>query len=407
MIYFKLAWKNIWRNKRRSFITIVSVFFAVFFAIFMRSMQLGMYARMIDSVVRTYYGYVQIHAKGYWEEQSLENSFERNVLDEKAIQKNPNIINIIPRLEGFALLSSGSQVRGVSFTGIHPNIENELSGLRSKIVKGTYLNDSTPQEILLGQGLAEQLKLNISDTVAMIGQGYQSVSASGKFIIKGIVKFSSSQINNTAIFASLPTVQEFFGTGNRLTSYALQLKEGSHTNWIIDELRVSTRPEVYEILPWEEMLPELVQIIQADSSGGEIMVFILYMVITFGIFGTILMMIAERQYEFGILLSIGMARFKLIGVLLLESVLITFIGVVSSIILSRPLLYYFHENPITLTGKAADTLRNFGFEPVMPTLLDISVPITHGTSVLCITLILSLYVVYSIATLNPLKAAKR
>lgn len=131
------------------------------------------------------------------------------------------------------------------------------------------------------------------------------------------------------------------------------------------------------------------------------------MVISFGIFGTILMMIAERQYEFGILLSIGMGRVKLIFVLLLESVMITLIGVLSGIILSRPFMHYFNAHPITLTGKAADTLRKFGFEPEMPTLLDFSVPVTHGTAVLIIALTLSLYSVSSILKLDPVKAAKR
>jgi len=406
MIYFKLAWKNIWRNKRRSFITIGSVLFAVFFAIFMRSMQLGMYSKMIDSVVRSYYGYVQLHAKGYWEEQSLENTFERNTVDEKNISQSLNVLNVIPRLEGFALLSAGNQVRGVSLAGIVPETENELSGLKTKIVQGNYLSDNS-NAIIIGQGLAEQLNLHVKDTLSMISQGYHAVSASGKFIVKGIAKFSSAQINNTAVFASLPAVQEFYATGNRLTSYALQLKEGSDTKETINALAAFASQDVYEILPWEEMLPELVQIIQADSSGGEIMVFILYMVISFGIFGTILMMIAERQYEFGILLSIGMGRVKLIFVLLLESVMITLIGVLSGIILSRPFMHYFNAHPITLTGKAADTLRKFGFEPEMPTLLDFSVPVTHGTAVLIIALTLSLYSVFSILKLDPVKAAKR
>ena len=178
MIYFKLAWKNIWRNKRRSFITIGSVLFAVFFAIFMRSMQLGMYSKMIDSVVRSYYGYVQLHAKGYWEEQSLENTFERNTVDEKNISQSLNVLNVIPRLEGFALLSAGNQVRGVSLAGIVPETENELSGIKTKIVQGNYLSDNS-NAIIIGQGLVEQLNLHVKDTLAMISQGYHAVSASG------------------------------------------------------------------------------------------------------------------------------------------------------------------------------------------------------------------------------------
>lgn len=406
MIYFKLAWKNIWRNKRRSFITITSILFAVFFAVFMRSMQLGMYAKMIDSVVRSYYGYVQVHAKGYWDEQSLDNSFERSPEVEKQITHVKNVISAVPRLEGFALISVREQVRGISITGIEPEIENSLSGLKGKLTSGKYLS-SNENDVLLGEGLAEQLKVKTGDTLAMIGQGYHAVSASGKYRVKGIVKLSSSQMNNSAVFMPLSTTQEFYGTGNRITSLALHLNEGTKTNKIISVLSSQLNNKEYEVMAWEDMLPELVQIIQADSSGGEIMVFILYMVISFGIFGTVLMMIAERQYEFGILLSIGMSRLRIITVVLLESILITFIGVFSGILISRPFMYYFNAHPITLTGKAADTLRKFGFEPEMPTLLDFSVPITHGTAVMVIALLLSMYSVFTIIKLDPIKATKR
>lgn len=406
MLYLKLAWKNIWRNKRRSLITIGSVLFAVFFAVFMRSMQLGMYSRMVDSVVRTYYGYVQIHAKGYWEEQSLENTFERNEKDEEKIGSEEAVVNVIPRLEGFALLSAGSQVRGISLIGIVPEAENSLSGLKSKISKGEYLSRRNG-EIIIGAGIAEQMNIRVHDTIAMISQGYRAVSSSGKFIVKGIAVFPSSQLNKSVVFATLPAVQEFYSTGNRLSSYALQLKEGSDSKQTIQALSLNVDNRVYEIQSWEEMLPELVQIIQADSAGGEIMVFILYMVISFGIFGTILMMMAEREYEFGILLSIGMSKARLILVLLLESVMMTLIGVLSGIIVSRPFVHYFNYHPVTLTGRAADTLRKFGFEPEMPTLLDWSVPATHGAIVLAIAIALSVYSVFSILKLDPVKAAKR
>lgn len=406
MIYLKLAWKNIWRNKRRSFITIASILFAVFFAIFMRSMQLGMYAKMIDSVVRSYYGYIQIHSKGYWDEQSLDNSMENNDETIKGISKLDKIKTVVPRLEGFALLSSGEQIRGINFCGIDPKNENGLSNLKHKIVSGSYINKND-NSVIIAQELAKRLNIKAGDTISLIGQGYHAVSSSGKYHVKGIVKLNSTQMNSSFVFAPLALVQEFYGTGNRITSLAILINEGANAKTIAGNLNNSIDISTLEVMNWEELLPELVQIIKADSSGGEIMVFILYMVISFGIFGTILMMIAERKYEFGVLLSIGMSRMRLIYVLLFESVFITLIGVIAGIFISRPFMYYFNQNPITLTGKAADTLRKFGFEPEMPTLLDFSIPFTHGTAVLSIALVLSLYSVFSILKLNPITASKR
>lgn len=406
MLYLKLAWRNIWRNKRRSLITIASILFAVFFAIFLRSMQLGMYDKMIDSVVRSWYGYIQIHANGYWDEQSLENSFERDTSLEKQLLENKNVLHSVPRIEGFALLSVGEKVRGIHLAGIDPESEDALSGLKNRIISGSYLN-ATGNEIIIAEGLARQLEIKTGDTLAMISQGYNAVTASGKFVVKGIVKLISTQMNNGSSFVPLSAAQEFYGAQNRLTSIALQLKSGSFTNKTLNDIRKTLDTETYEIMAWQEMLPELVQMIQADSSGGEIMVFILYMVISFGLFGTVLMMLTERKYEFGVLLSVGMSRLRLSIVLILESFLISLIGVTCGILVSRPFMFYFNTNPITLSGKAAETLRKFGFEPVMPTLLDYSIPLTHGLAVLSIAFLISLYSIFSIYRLDPVKAAKR
>lgn len=406
MIYFKLAWKNIWRNRRRSLITITSILFAVFFTIFLRSMQLGMYAKMIDSVVRSYYGYVQIHQKGYWEEQSIENTFERDLKVEKKISSLNTIKTVVPRLEGFALCAVDDQVKGVSVCGTDPEIESKLSGLNDKIIQGEYLS-GMGNNVLLGEGLAKQMKLKVGDSIVLISQGYHSVSASGKYLVKGILHLNSTQMNNNSLFMPLVTAQEFYSAPNRISSLALCTNEGTDINGILSQVMANLNGNRYEVMSWQEMLPELVQIIEADSGGGKIMVFILYMVISFGIFGTVVMMVAERKYEFGVLLSIGMSRMRLSAILVIESILIAMIGVVAGTFFSRPFMHYFHEHPITLTGKAADTLRTFGFEPQMPTLIDYSVPITHGTALLVIAFFLSFYSIISVWKLNPIKAAKR
>src|SRR5687768_11446089 len=112
-MYLKLAWRNIWRNKRRSLITIASIFFAVFFAVGMRSLQLGSYDKMIDNIVRFYTGYVQVHGKGYFEEQSLENSIEYDQKLIKNLQELPHVTLAAERLQGFALSSAGLLTKGV------------------------------------------------------------------------------------------------------------------------------------------------------------------------------------------------------------------------------------------------------------------------------------------------------
>jgi len=111
-MYLKLAWRNIWRNKRRSIITIASILFAVFFAVFMRSMQLGLYTKMIGNMVGLYTGYIQIHSNGFWNEQTLDNAFENDEKIVSSVQDIKGVKKLMPRLEGFALSSYRDLTKG-------------------------------------------------------------------------------------------------------------------------------------------------------------------------------------------------------------------------------------------------------------------------------------------------------
>ena len=156
---------------------------------------------------------------------------------------------------------------------------------------------------------------------------------------------------------------------------------------------------------WREMMPELVQAIQADSAGGLIMLFVLYLVISFGIFGTILMMTSERQYEYGILISIGMKRGKLALTVLLETFFLSVLGVIGACLLALPLVFYYHAHPINLAGEQmGNAYEEYGFEPVIPASNDPSIILTHSVIVVIITLVLALYAVWKIYRLQPVKA---
>ncbi len=160
-------------------------------------------------------------------------------------------------------------------------------------------------------------------------------------------------------------------------------------------------------MTWQEMMPELEQTIQADSAGGLIMVFILYMIITFGIFGTVLMMTQERQYEFGVVVSIGMKKLKLIITMVYETIFLTSIGVLAGVLISRPLVLYFHYNPMKFPEEQARVMEEFGFEAIIPWMSSYDIPLTHGLIIFCISVVISLYPAINILYLNPIKAMKR
>jgi len=136
--YLKLAWRNLWRNKRRTLITMASVFFAVFLAILMRGFKHGVWIHLIDNVLHSYTGYVQIHNKGYWDNRTFDYTMAANDSVFSDIKRIKQVGGLIPRLESFSLASSGEKTKGVITAGIDPEQEKKFTQLDKKIVAGRY-----------------------------------------------------------------------------------------------------------------------------------------------------------------------------------------------------------------------------------------------------------------------------
>ena len=404
MTYIKLAWRNLWRNKKRTLIAAASVFFAVLLSLLMRSMQTGYYDYMINASVRMYTGYIQIHGKDYWEKKSLDESM---MLDKDQLTELKNIKGItltVPRFETYSLISHGNKTKVVQVTGINPQLENELTDLKKKVVSGEYLSDSS-KGIILAQGLAEILKVGVGDSVVIYGQGYHGVTAAAQIPIIGIVKFTLPELNKTFTYLSLPYAQWLFSAPGRLTSLSVMINNPKEIDNIKSEIKKIFNTK-YEVMDWAELSPELVQSIQIDNASGIIMLGILYIVIAFGIFGTIMMMTAERVKEFGILISVGMKKWKLGLVTLFETLFVSFLGVITGAVVSIPILLYFKANPIPLTGEYAEAILAFGFEPILPFAVYPGMFFAQIWTVLAIAIVSAIYPIWFIRKLQPVEALR-
>lgn len=401
-----LAWRNLWRNKRRTLITAASVFFAIWFALIMRAFQLGSYELMVNNIVHAYSGYFQLHAKGYWNEQVLNNSFQYNSSLSRKLDSLPEISGYTARLESFALASSGLQTRGVLVNGIHPEDENGLTSLKKKLVTGNYLKQAD-SGALVSERLAGYLKIGIGDTLVIIGQGYHGNSAAGIFPVRGIVRFPSPDLDARLVFLSLEAAQNLFSADGMVTSVAFNVKDPSGYSKIAKNLRMNTDPAVYEVMTWDEMMPDVVQQIRADSASGLIMLGILYMIVGFGIFGTMLMMLNERMREFGMMIAVGMQKRQLMRILVAETFLLGILGIITGVLAALPLIYYFYIHPIPLTGELAESTIRMGFEPSMPTAWTPDYFIAQSVIVLLIIMAVMLLPVMRVRRLNVINAIRR
>lgn len=405
---FKLAWRNIWRNKRRTLITIASILFAVFFAVFMQSIQRGAWGKIMDNVVNFYFGYAQIHTKGYWEEQSINKSFKLTDEMNRIADDSPDIEALVPRLESYALAAHESNTTGVLVIGTMPEREAKMTKLNERVIEGTYFKEGE-SAVMVAAGVAENLEIKVGDTLVVVSQGYHGVNAAGKYPVKGIVKFGSPELNKQMIYLPLKTAQEFYGAPALHTSLALQISDKEKLPEILDYLKMNLDTSAYEVMGWEELMPEMVQAREVDTAGNKIILFILYVIITFGIFGTILMMTKEREYEFGVLLSIGMKRGAMGLMIWLEIVLLGFLGALAGMISAFPFVYYFYTHPVDF-GKISEDMKaayeKFGFEPIFPAALDYSIFGWQAILILVITSILAIYPMLKIRKLKPVEAMR-
>jgi ABC-type lipoprotein release transport system permease subunit len=402
-MYIRLAWRNLWRNKRRTLITSASVFFAVFFAIAMRSMQLGSYDNMVDNVVRFYSGYAQIHQKGYWDEQTLENSFEQNDSLNAIAAQNKRIESLIPRLETGMLASNELRSRGVWVIGIDPEKEKPLTDIPGKITSGSYFA-ADDKSVIVTSDLARYLKITAGDTLVLLGQGYHAANAAGKYHVSGIVKFKSPELNKRFVFLPLSEMQWLVDAPGRLTSQVVMTgaeSVGPVVKFLRSEIDTS-----YEVMDWKTLVPEVVQAIEADNVGGIIVLGLLYIIIGFGIFGTVLMMTAERRHEFGVLIALGMKRFQILTVLAFEGVFLTLMGVAAGTAVSLPFIAYLHFHPIPLSDELKAVSEAYGVEAVLPFSVAPEIFGYQALTVLIIALLSMTYPLYRIMSIQPSQAMR-
>ena len=388
-----MAWRNLWRNKRRTLITVASVFFGVLLATFMGSMQEGSYTSMIDNVVKFYSGYIQIQNREYWENKTINNSLEPSKELFDLAYSIREVKNVTSRLESFALASSEKITRGSIVIGVDPVKENDITELQKWVVEGDYFTQQD-DGVLLGLELAKYLKMDVGDTLVMIGAGYHGVSAAGKFPIRGILKFPNPELNKQTVYMELSNCQEFYSAYNLASSIIVMVEDQYDLKPALRKLKAGLG-EGYTAMSWEEMQPELLQMIAGDRAGGQIMIAVLYLLIGFGIFGTIMMMVAERKREMGVMVAIGMQKTKLAGIMFYETIYIGLIGVLAGFAGSIPLIAYFYNNPIKLTGGAAETFIEMGVEPYMYFSWMPKIFIAQVIVVFAMTLIVALYPLFT------------
>lgn len=403
MLLFKLAWRNLWRSRKRSLITMSSVFFAVLLAVLAESVNRGSHEGMIRNSVSYFTGYLQLQDSAYMEEPSLDYCFTWDEQQESAFAAVNGVKSLVPRVQGFVLAASNSKTRGAMVLGVDPAREEALNGLQSQLIAGNFEAGG----IVLADRLAERLGLAMGDTVVLLGQGYQSQQAAGAYPVTGLVKPKLPELRKQTAYLLLPDAQALFAAEGMVSSVLVMPHENASISQMQGKMQSLLPADGYVMVRnWEELLPELLAAIEFDNASNRIVLVILYIVIGFGIFGTVLTMTLERRKEFGVLVSVGMRRGRLALMTLYETLLLGGMGVIAGLLGSMPIVAWFYDHPVPLSAELGEMSENFGVDPFIYFSADPSIFVSQAGIVMGMCALVALYPVLYVNKLNVLQASR-
>ncbi len=405
-ILFTFAWRNLWRNRRRTLITVSSVLFTYLLAVALLSFMGGFQQQMTESLIRQETGYLQIQDALYLDEPSMDHIFDHGEEVSDVLEQFGDKIDFtVPRIRGFSLAAKGMTTRPAMVAGIVPEKEDKLREISSHVTKGKMFSPGDDFAVVAA-GLAELLDISVGDTLVLIGQGFQAVSATGKFQVGGIVELNLPEPNNTKVYLPLERAQWYFDAGNRLTNLLIMPHDTKRISQLATEMEENLDREWYAVRTWKEIVPDMVELMEMQRLVYSLITWVFYIIVGFGIFGTILTMLYERMREFGILLSLGMKRRQLALVTLVETVSIGLMGVAAGIVAGIPLILILIRFPIRFSGEMAAYMHDFGMEAVFTFSMSPGLFINQGFIVFGITLLIGVYSMRKIFAMNVLDAAR-
>ncbi|MFM6960735.1 MAG: ABC transporter permease [Schleiferiaceae bacterium] len=396
----RLAWRNLGRNRRRSLITGAAIAFALFFAVILRSLQLGVYNHMVATVVGSMSGYVQVSDTAYWPSQNLDYALYEDPAWLEELRADGDVASAYPRLQGFSLVTLGEQSGVAQWIGISSE-EAEAPLWKARLASGSW--NPAPGSVWLGRRLAEQLRAAVGDTVVAMGQGFQGSMAGASWVVAGTLNMGNPELEKRSAVLGLADAQEFAGAYGMWSYVQVTPRRTELSHDPTAELGARHPLDGARFLGWQTRMPELIQAIQADSSGGRVILFILYVVIGFGLLGTMIMLANERQREFAMQLAMGMRRGLLAGIVFVEVLILSLTGAAVCAALGRVAVLILDRFPLRLQGDVAAAMEQQGWEPILPPSLDGSITLTHAGIIVLIALLAAAWPLRTVFKTSPVQ----
>jgi len=370
---FRLAWRNIWRQKRRTWLTALAMIFSNVLLVFMISLQFGSYDMMINNTLRMFSGQVQVQREGYQDGQKMRQSVDDIRALAGSIRQQFPLASVAARANAFVLLSSEDRSFGTQVVGVEPAHESGVSTIPGLLTDGRYLDDPGAAEIVIGSVMARNLKVKVGDELTFLGSGKDGSFAAGVVSVVGIFDSGSQDLDRS--LAELPLVyfQDVFAMGNTGHVIAISVADLNTVPGMLGPLRSSIgRQDDLVVLDWEALMPGLKQAIQADMASAWFMYAVLIILVAFSVLNTQLMSVLERTREFGVIMALGIKPRRLALLVLLETFLMATLGLVIGVLLGSLLSGYFAQTGFAYPGMD-ELAAKFNMPPVIyPSLTPLS-----------------------------------
>lgn len=333
---FKLAFRNIFRNTRRTVLTIsMMVFGYIFFSMFI-SLSDGVYGNIINQFILERTGHVQIHHIGFLENPNLLKNISnyQNLL--KDLDKKKQIVTLAPRIKSGALAFGEKKHLGVEVIGIDPDLEKKMTNINERVKIGSYFTKK--RTVIVGKRVSEVLKIGIGEKIILISQGADGSVANDIFEIEGIIAAENESFDDSVVYMSISTAQDFYSLFGKIHEIAIRLNQNIAMNFSNDLNQKLDSSLIAS--PWQVVESDFYKAMEADKRSDSIGRMIFMLVVIIGVLNTILMSILERTQEFGVLKALGTRPIHLFKLILIETTFLSLISIFFGALLSLGINYY-------------------------------------------------------------------
>lgn len=327
---WKIAWRNLWRNRTRTFISVSAIAFSYAMMLLFFGINDNSYTQMMKTAEVAAGGSVLVHGDGYWESMASDMVIDDPERVIAAAEVVPFIEDLIPRVIINGLVSSPRGNEPVRLTGIVPDKEFRMEDLSKKLVEGAFFSDEHKSPIVLSRGLADKLRLKLGDRVVLTASTPDGEVTRALFHLDGIVSSGIAGETELLAYTTLEAAQKAVAMEGKLTQLGILLRAGAEQQAVAVGLQAALlgtdKDFNVEVLTWQQAIPELVGLIEMDEAMGYIYIIIIFIIVLFAIANTFLMSVMERVREYGLMNAIGLTPARIGALMLWESVFLALVA---------------------------------------------------------------------------------